>query len=276
MRYELQPFPELRATLEMIAGGIPISGSTTVTAQIMRRSDGNFWNGASWQATPFTLTTVPEVTNFPGMYEYLVPGASLDYSAGLAGYIIRMADAPNNIMETIQVMQAPQPWKELRSGYSDVGTFGEGVNVQGLNPGSISSTTFAPGAINAAAIATDAIDADAIAADAIDASALAADAIAEIADGVLDEPMGGHTTGGTLGDFVRRMLGLRQQNNRVVYSAWNTAGVPTAATVYIYASKSDLDADTGGAGIGAIGSYTVAATFDSSLRPTGYTSGKVS
>lgn len=50
----------------------------------------------------------------------------------------------------------------------------------------------AAGTITAAAIATGAIDAD----------ALAADAVAEIADGVLDEALSGHTTAGTLGKAI--------------------------------------------------------------------------
>jgi hypothetical protein len=52
------------------------------------------------------------------------------------------------------------------------------------------------GAITAAAIATGAIDAD----------ALATDAVAEIADGVLDEALAGHTTAGTVGDALNDLL----------------------------------------------------------------------
>lgn len=51
----------------------------------------------------------------------------------------------------------------------------------------------AAGVVTAAAVATGAIDAD----------ALATDAVAEIADGVLDEALSGHTTAGTLGESLQ-------------------------------------------------------------------------
>jgi hypothetical protein len=273
MRHELQPFPELRATLEVIFGGVPQTGLNP-TVRIMRIGDGLFFNGSTW-ATPSVALTMSHVTSVPGTYEFVVPSVNLDYALARAGYYLRIVEPTNTIAETVLVQQAPQPWKELRVNYSDVGTFGEGVRVDIVNAQGIRATSFQGGAIDANAIGTDAIDADAIAADAIDASALAADAVAEIADAVLDEPMSGHTAVGSLGDFVTRMLALRQQNNRVVYTAWNSAGVPTTATVYIYATEADMTADAGGTGVGAIGSYAVSATFDSSLRPTVYTSGKV-
>jgi hypothetical protein len=68
-----------------------------------------------------------------------------------------------------------------------------GGNVTGsvgsVASGGITSASFAAGAINAAAIATGAIDAD----------ALATDAVNEIADGVWDEQLSGHTTAGSAG-----------------------------------------------------------------------------
>lgn len=96
-------------------------------------------------------------------------------------------------------------WDEARSGHATAGTFGEGIaSVQGSVAGAVGSVTgnvggsvasvtagvtLADGAITAAKIATGAIDAD----------ALAADAVAEIADGVWDEPLAGHATAGTAG-----------------------------------------------------------------------------
>lgn len=75
--------------------------------------------------------------------------------------------------------------------------------------GAIDSTKFAAGAIDAAAIASNAITAAKIAtgaitaakfaAGAIDAAALATDAVAEIADGVWDEPIAGHLGAGSTG-----------------------------------------------------------------------------
>jgi hypothetical protein len=63
-----------------------------------------------------------------------------------------------------------------------------------------STTGLVDGAITANKIATGAIDAD----------ALAADAVAEIADGVFDEPLSGHTTAGTFGAAVQTIEGTAQ------------------------------------------------------------------
>lgn len=92
---------------------------------------------------------------------------------------------------------------------------------------------------------------------------------------VWDVLASGHTAAGTFGDQFRRMLSLRQQNVRVVYSAWNAAHVPTAGTIYIYPTKVAMDADAGGTGVGAFGSYEFGATFSADLEPTVYTSGKL-
>jgi len=90
-----------------------------------------------------------------------------------------------------------------------------------------------------------------------------------------DEAMSAHTTGGTFGDGIRRILGLRQSNMRVVYTAWNAANVPTAGTVYIYDSKADADADVAGTGVGSTGSYAWSASFSGTLQPTMYSSTKI-
>lgn len=69
-----------------------------------------------------------------------------------------------------------------------------GVNV--VNAG---GTAWGSGAITAASLATGAITAAKFAAGAVDAAALATDAVAEIADGVWDEPISGHLTAGSTG-----------------------------------------------------------------------------
>jgi hypothetical protein len=91
----------------------------------------------------------------------------------------------------------------------------------------------------------------------------------------LDEALTDHLGTGTAGEAILRILGLRGHNSRVKYTAWNSAGVPSAATVWVYASKAALDADTGSTGSGSVAEYTVTASFDTSLRPTVYKSGKV-
>ena len=89
-------------------------------------------------------------------------------------------------------------------------------------------------------------------------------AASAVADAVWDEALSGHSVSGSAGDELRRTSALRQNNMRVKYTAWNTAGVPTAGTLYIYASKADADADSGITGASSIGTYTFSATFDGS------------
>jgi hypothetical protein len=61
-----------------------------------------------------------------------------------------------------------------------------------IGPQPVNVVSIANGAITAAAVATGAIDAD----------ALAADAVAAIVDGVLDEPIAGHTSSGSVGEAI--------------------------------------------------------------------------
>jgi len=95
------------------------------------------------------------------------------------------------------------------------------------------------------------------------------------ADEIMSEPMAAHTTDGTFGDYVRRMLSLRQHNVRVIYDTWNSANQPTHGYVYVYASKADLEADSAPYPL-ATGKYEVDAAFNGSLQPTEYTSTKES
>lgn len=93
---------------------------------------------------------------------------------------------------------------------------------------------------------------------------------------VWDQLQTAHTVAGSFGDGFRRMLALRQENMRVVYTAWNAARVPTAGTIYLYPSKAALDADPTGTGAGSFGSYSFTATFDATtLEPQNYASGKL-
>lgn len=97
------------------------------------------------------------------------------------------------------------------------------------------------------------------------------------ATAVWSEPTSGYTVAGTFGEGFRRMLALRQENMRVVYTAWNEVNVPTDGVIYIYPSKAALDADSGGTGVGAFGSYSFTANFGGTpaIQPTEYTSGKL-
>lgn len=89
-------------------------------------------------------------------------------------------------------------------------------NVGGNVTGSVGSV--AAGGITASSVATGAIDAD----------ALAADAVAEIADGVWDEALSGHTTAGTAG---QRIQPIRT----------GTAQAGAAGTITLDASASAVD-----------------------------------
>ena len=90
---------------------------------------------------------------------------------------------------------------------------------------------------------------------------------------IMSAPMSSYSTDGTFGDWIRRTLSLRQNNMRVVWTAWNAAGVPTAGLVLIYNTKADLLADSSPWAL-STGKYTIAQTFDGSGRPTAYTSVK--
>lgn len=93
---------------------------------------------------------------------------------------------------------------------------------------------------------------------------------------VWDQLQTAHTLAGSFGDQFRRMLALRQENMRIVYTAWNAARVPTNGVIYVYPSKAAMDADSGGTGAGSFGSYQFTATFDgTTLEPQNYTSGKL-
>ena len=91
---------------------------------------------------------------------------------------------------------------------------------------------------------------------------------------VFDEPLyPNHAVAGTLGGSILQMLGLRQHNMQIKYTAWNAAGTPSEGTIYIYASKADVDGDPNITGNNAIGKYVFTGTFDpNTLEPLKYTS----
>lgn len=123
------------------------------------------------------------------------------------------------------------------------------------------TSALADGVITASKIATDAITADKIAADAIGASELAAGAVAEIADAVLDEALSGHTTAGTLGDAILRILGLSNHNAVMDDETYDASNNLTDATLYLYDSAAN--ATTHDKATGLIGTYTISATVSS-------------
>jgi hypothetical protein len=130
MRFEEQPWNAITARFAVIRSGAGTTGLSP-TALIKRLSDGFYWNGATWQAGVTTVAmTEPDTTNEPGLYEAAVLLAQLDYTLGLKGYRIYIAETTTPIRESGFIKQEAVSWAELRTSYTTVGTFGEGVNVQ--------------------------------------------------------------------------------------------------------------------------------------------------
>ena len=95
------------------------------------------------------------------------------------------------------------------------------------------------------------------------------------AEELMEHPMSTYASVGTFGNMTRRILGLRQENMRTVYTAWNTAGQPTDGYVLLYDSKADKNADAAPWAL-ATGRYDFDAAYDGSLRLTEYTSERTS
>lgn len=84
--------------------------------------------------------------------------------------------------------------------------------------------------------------------------------------------MATYETAGTFGNHINRMLRLRQENMKVVYTAWSSHGQPTAGYVLLYASSADLTTDTGPGWALAKARYDFTATYNVDLQLTGYQS----
>lgn len=84
--------------------------------------------------------------------------------------------------------------------------------------------------------------------------------------------MSAYETAGTFGNAINRILRLRQENLRVVNTAWASNNQPTAGYVLIYASSADLTTDTGPGWALAKGRYDFTATYNGSLQLTEYES----
>lgn len=181
MRYEKQKWDDISVYLEIVALGV---GQTGLSPEVyIFRNDDSQWlqtGGGSWGAgvASNTMTEV-DAANLPGLYIYAVPAARLSYPNGGAGYVARCVEGVNSVLEHVYITQEEDTWDEARADHTDSNTFGEGVLMQTALTGSIAAGSFAAGAIDAAALATD--------------------AVAEIADGVWNEPIAAHTTDDTYG-----------------------------------------------------------------------------
>ena len=85
-------------------------------------------------------------------------------------------------------------------------------------------------------------------------------------DEIFGALMTGYSAPSTFGDYMRRMLGLRQKHVRTLYSTFNAAGQPLTGKVLIYDSGVDLNNDTGPGWALATGEYDFTATYDGSGR----------
>ncbi len=159
-----------------------------------------------------------------------------------------------------------------------------GTTAGPLPAGAIATTTFASGAIDAAAIAADAlttaelatgcISADEVAADALGASEiatdalgaaeLAADAVAEIADGIADEAVSGHTTAGTVGAMLQPLhSGTASAAAAGTITLQNTA---SALADFYNGNVIQIIAGTGAGQSRVITDYAIT-TFQASIAP---------
>ena len=93
-----------------------------------------------------------------------------------------------------------------------------------------------------------------------------------IAD-IFNAPLAAYSTVGSFGDHIKRILRLRQENMRVVYTAWSSHKQPTAGFILLYDSLADKNADVDPWAL-ATGRYDFTQAFDGSLQPTSYESGR--
>jgi len=86
-----------------------------------------------------------------------------------------------------------------------------------------------------------------------------------IADKVWEELGSEHTNIGSFGLIVQKILGLSQENYRIFSPIYDSNGNMTTATIKIYPSASDCEADTN-----VTATYTVTSTYDNNHRMATY------
>ena len=95
-----------------------------------------------------------------------------------------------------------------------------------------------------------------------------------IPERVLGASITDNLAAGNLADFIFRIGAARHFNTRIINTAWNAAGRPTAGFVLGYVSKAALDGDTGPAWAAAALRFDVAILYDGSGNLTSYESTK--
>lgn len=142
-----------------------------------------------------------DATNAPGLYRLDLPDAAV--ASGADSVVVTVKGAANMVQVDVEIqlvaldIQAATIPANVTQYGGVAGTFSGGRPE--VNASHAGGTAWGSGAITAASLATGAITAAKFAAGAVDAAALATDAVAEIADGVWDEPLAGHLGAGSTG-----------------------------------------------------------------------------
>jgi hypothetical protein len=198
-----------------------------------------FFDGTGYAGTGNTIPTVTTTTTVTNAVTLPAIPADWITAAGIANGAIDAATFAAGAIDATAIANGAIDAATFAAGAIDNAAFNVTETLT-ANPaaGGIAAASFAAGAIDAAAIATGAIDADAIAADAIDL--------------IWDEPLSGHTTGGTAGKSLSNAAGFIVSDGTCQGTGQTSTNIRLAAgesaTNDIY--KNDEVVITGGTGQG--------------------------
>lgn len=220
---DARPIPQknvaYRITFPLLdADGDLVSGATGLDSEVSK--DGGTFADATNEAT--------EIATASGVY--FLDLTSTEMNADTVAVIVKTTTAG---AKTTTLVMYPEEAGDIRVNLTQ--WLGAAPNALVSSRVDASVGAMAAGTVTAAAVATGAIDADALAADAAD----------EIANAVLDEPVSGHTTVGTLGQVLQPLrTGTAQAGDAT--SLTLDAGASATNGVYVGA----LVVLTGGTGAG--------------------------
>lgn len=104
MRDVNMPYDKIRFEAYYEVNGVGQSGLSP-TLRILRHNGNQWLNdvGPAWQATPVDIAMVEEEsTEFPGLYSYTVPGATISRVTGALGYTARIDKNVDDDQEVVQ------------------------------------------------------------------------------------------------------------------------------------------------------------------------------
>lgn len=155
-----------------------------------------------------------DATNMPGVYRLDLSDAVC--ATGVPSVVVMLKGAANMAPLLLEIQLTDFDLNDASPNVTVADIANDAITAASIATGAIDADAIADNAIDAGAIATGAItnakfaagaiDAAAIATDAIDADSIKADAIGEIADGVWDETIAGHTTGTTFGGKNQKVV----------------------------------------------------------------------